>query len=172
MYRSNTDEGVENADVELGRPETRFERRDIPQLDCVQSDDDSDDGDGPHDAGRAPYGAGCVERPIFRYHAVVNTAVEQQLIDLLVSPATLYCIVSQPYTVGTLPNGQQVQYREVYMHLTVPMEAVRVCMPGVPNIGYVWGEFHPGFDVDAGFHHALTEHYNQVGAGVMKPADV
>lgn len=116
--------------------------------------DDSDGGSDPGDD-RAPVPPGCVARPVFRYHAVVNSAVEAQLVALLASPCTLYFLVSAPYAATTQGHGPT--YREVYMHLTLPIESVRVAMPAVPNIGYVWGEFQASFQPDYDFERRIQQ---------------
>lgn len=120
--------------------------------------DDSDDDDDPYRPS-APVPVGLVARPVFRYHAVVNGAVEHQLVALLASPCALYFLVSAAFLPGDQAGGPT--YREVYMHLTLPIEAVRIAMPAVPNIGYVWGEFQATFQPDEQFARVVQARWSQ-----------
>lgn len=128
-----------------------------PELDDIESDDGSDCGDAP--------GWGtptlAMVRDTYRYQGVVNTAVEHQLVELLASPVALYSVVSIPFVAGSLPSGAPVTYREVYMELTVPIEMVRVIMPGVPNLGYVFGDFEAVFTADEGFYAQVRARMDQ-----------
>lgn len=123
----------------------------------VEADADSDDGD------EAPLGRvvdpTLFHRPIFCYHAVVNTAVELQLLEFCGSPCCLYLLVSKPFQAAGV-GDRPAFYREAYFQSTVPIEVVRTVMPGVPNIGYVFSEFAFTAEVDEEFRRAVQQRWS------------
>lgn len=144
-------------------------RSEEPELCKVESDDDSDGGDPPSNYVPKP----GYQRELYAYHAVVNTAVEVQLLQLCCSPCCLRVLASVPFQAAGI-GERPATYREVYLQLTIPIEQVRVVLPGVPNIGYVYGEFQMTGTIDYAFLHQILEINAHRGASMqpMAPVDV